>query len=183
MATISVLFVDVRGFTELSERLSPDELVARLNRFYNLAAQVVFKLDGTLDKMIGDEVMAFSGAPLKAEDHPQRAVQAALDIVAGVESMAQGVEPLHVGGGVGTGEAFVGNVGEGEVRDFTAIGDVVNTVARTQGEAQPGEVLVMEETYQPVAGQFPDAPQRTLQLKGKEAPVLVRVLRASSPTR
>ena len=72
-----MLFADVRGFTALSERLPPDELVILLNRFYSLAASTVFELDGTLDKMVGDQVMAFFGAPFCAEDHPQRAVQAA----------------------------------------------------------------------------------------------------------
>ena len=181
MTQLSVMFVDVRDFTSLSERLHPTEMVARLNRFYKLATQAVFAQDGTLDKMVGDEVMAFFGAPFRANDHPQRAVRAALDIVKGVEAMATGIDALHVGGGVGTGEALMGNVGEGEVRDFTVIGDVVNTVARLQGAAQAGEVLLMEETYRPVAAQFPGAPQRTVELRGKTAPLEVRVLRASSP--
>ena len=174
-----MLFVDVRGFTALSERLPPDELVARLNRFYALAAKAVFDLDGTLDKMVGDQVMAFFGAPFRPDDHPERAVRAALNIVAGMESMAASGESLHVGGGVGTGEALVGNVGEGEVRDYTAIGDVVNTAARLQAEAQAGEVLLTEETYRPVAAHYPDAPERTLELKGKAEPTVARVLQPS----
>ena len=173
-----MLFVDVRGFTSLSERLPSAEVVSQLNRFYHLAAQAVFDQDGTLDKMVGDQVMAFFGAPFRPDDHWERAVRAGLDIVAGVEAMAAGADSLHVGGGLGTGQAFVGNVGEGEVRDFTVIGDVVNTAARLQEVAEPGEVLLMEETYRTVAVQFPDAPQRTLELKGKAAPVAVRVLRA-----
>ena len=175
-----MVFVDVRGFTSLSEQLPPREVVARLNQFYNLAAKAVFDLDGTLDKMVGDQIMAFFGTPFRPKDHPQRAVQATLDIVAGVEAMGKDGNSLRVGGGVGTGEAFVGNVAEGEVRDFTIIGDVVNTTARLQGTAQAGEVLVMEETYQAVANEFPDAPQRSLELKGKAEPVIVRVLRAGS---
>ena len=176
---MSVLFVDVRGFTGLSERLPPDELVARLNRFYDLSARTVFQLDGTLDKMVGDQVMAFFGAPFRVDDHPRRAIDAALAIVLGVEEMAEGGDSLHVGGGVATGEVFMGNVAQGEVRDFTVIGDVVNTAARLQGIAQAGEVLVMEETYGSVASQFPGAPQRTVELRGMAAPVVARVLRAS----
>ena len=178
MTKLSVLFVDVRGFTSLSERLPPTEMVLRLNRFYSLATEVVIEFDGTLDKMVGDEVMAFFGAPFRAQDHPERAVQAALDIVAGVEAMATGEDSLRVGCGVGTGEAMMGNVGNGEVRDFTVIGDVVNTAARLQGQAGPSEVVVTEETYRSVAAQFPDAPQRSLDLKGKAKPVVVRVLTA-----
>ncbi len=148
-----MLFVDVRGFTSLSERLPPIEVVNRLNRFYRLATQVVFDLDGTLDKLVGDQVMAFFGAPFRSEDHPQRAVQAAMEIVAGVEALEESEDALHVGGGVGTGEAFMGNVGEGETRDFTVIGDVVNTAARLQGAAQSSEVLVTEALYRLVAAQ------------------------------
>ena len=182
LVTLSVVFVDVRGFTTLSERLPPTELVTRLNQFYRVATKVVLDLDGTLDKMIGDEVMAFFGAPFRAHDHPQRAIRAALGIVKGMEAVAEDSDSLHVGGGVATGEALMGNVGDGEVRDFTVIGDVVNTAARLQGAAQPGEVVVMEETYRPMAAQFPDALQRTLELKGKARPVVVRVLRASFPS-
>ena len=158
----------------------PTEMVARLNGFYKLTTQVVLDLDGTLDKLVGDEVMAFFGATFRAQDHPQRAVRAALDIVAGVEAIATESNALHVGGGVGTGEALMGNVGEGEVRDFTVIGDAVNTTARLQGEAAPGEVLVMGETYLSVAAQFPGAPQRNLDLRGKEGTQVVRVLRANA---
>ena len=157
------------------------EVVARLNRFYDLAARVVFELDGTLDKMVGDQVMAFFGAPFRVNDHPRRAVRAALDIVAGVEKLVEERDSLRVGAGVGTGQAFVGNVAEGEMRDFTLIGDVVNTTARLQGESGPGEVLVLEEAYEPIASEFPDAPQRILELKGKAASVAVRVLRPMHP--
>ena len=172
-----MIFVDVRGFTTLSEQLPPNEAVILLNRFYNLAARSVFALDGTLDKMVGDQVMAFFGSPFRPEDHPARAVRAALDIVAGMEASLPSENSLRAGASVASGLMFMGNVGEGEVRDFTVIGDVVNTAARLQGEALPGEVLITEDTYRTVAAQFPDAPQRTLALKGKEEPVAVRVLR------
>ena len=175
-----MVFVDVRGFTSLSEQLPPMELAARLNRFYALAAQLVFELDGTLDKMVGDQVMAFFGAPFRPEDHPQRAVQTAVQIVSGMEKIAEGSDSLRVGAGVATGEVFMGNVGEGEVRDFTVIGDPVNTAARLQGAAQPGEVLVAEETYRQVAGQFPDAAHLKLELKGKAGEVAIRVLRTGT---
>ena len=177
-----MLFVDVRGFTGLSERLPPAELVACLNNFYELATRAVFDLDGTLDKMVGDQVMAFFGAPYRVDDHARRAVQAALAIVAGVEALKEGSDSLSVGGGVGTGEVFMGNVAQGEVRDFTVIGDVVNTTARLQGAAAAGEVLVMEETYRSVAALFPGASQRILELKGKEGTQVVRVLRPNAPS-
>ena len=174
------MFVDVRGFTALSERLRPSEVVERLNRFYKLSADIVFELDGTLDKMVGDQVMAFFGPPFQPMDHPQRAVKAALEIVAGVAALDDHEDPLRVevGGGVGSGTAFVGNVAEGEVGDYTVIGDVVNTTARLQGAAQAGEVLVMQETYITVSELYSDAPEKTLQLKGKADPINVRSLSA-----
>lgn len=172
-----MVFVDVRGFTAMSEKIQPTVVVAKLNRFYSMAARVVFALDGTLDKMVGDEVMAFFGAPFRPDDHAARAVQAALEIVAGAQSPSDGLDGLPVGGGVATGEAFIGNVGEGEVRDFTVIGDTVNTAARLQAMAAPGEVLVTDETYRAASADISSSEVRTLEVKGKEAPLLAHVLR------
>ena len=172
-----MLFIDVRGFTSLSEMMPPTEVAARLNRFYALASAVIFDLDGTLDKLIGDEVMAFFGAPYPLVDHPKRAVQAANRIIRGVDDLGEEAH-FRVGGGVATGEAFVGNVGGSEIADFTVLGDVVNTAARLQGVAQPGEIVVTEETYRTVADDFPGAELRVLALKGKSEPVSARVIRA-----
>ena len=177
------MFVDVRGFTALSEKFQPTTMVARLNRFYKLAAQSVFELDGTLDKMVGDQVMAFFGAPFRPEDHAERAVQAALRIGSGAQFPGEGLEGLPVGGGVATGEVFMGNVGEGEVRDFTVIGDTVNTAARLQALAGPGKLLVTDDTYREVSGRFSSSEERTLELKGKEAPLLAHLLTTAGQDR
>jgi len=180
---ISVLFVDVRGFTSLAERLAPAEVAQRLNRFYALASEAIFKYDGTLDKFVGDQVMAFFGAPLHAKDHPQRAVRVALLILEGMSKLAQEEscddtqdKLLRVGAGIATGEAFVGNVGGGAVTDYTVLGDTVNVAARLQGAAASGEILVTEETYRRVESEFPNAPGRELDLKGKSEPVHARVI-------
>ena len=178
-----MLFVDVRGFTALSEKLHPATMVARLNRFYSLAARAVFDLDGTLDKMVGDQVMAFFGAPFRPEDHAERAVQAALQIVSSAQDPGEGLEGLPVGGGVASGEVFMGNVGEGEVRDFTVIGDTVNTAARLQASAGAGEVLVTDETYQAVSAKFSSSEERLLELKGKASPVLAHMLKNGGQSR
>jgi adenylate cyclase len=169
------LFVDVRGFTSLAERLPPAEVASRLNRFYSLASNTIFDYDGTLDKLVGDQVMAFFGAPLYTKDHPERAVEAALQIISGMSGLAQ-IEHLHVGAGIATGEAFVGNVGEGAVTDYTVLGDTVNVAARLQGAAAPGEILVTEETYAHVESRFPNAVRRELELKGKSELVHARVI-------
>lgn len=165
----------MRGFTSLAEQLPPIEVAQRLNRFYSLATDSIFDYDGTLDKLVGDQVMAFFGAPLHAKDHPKRAVQAALRILKGMSSQADDVR-LHVGAGIATGEAFVGNVGEGAVTDYTVLGDTVNVAARLQAAAASGEILVTQETYDHVASEFPEAPCRELELKGKSEPVRARVI-------
>lgn len=173
---MSVVFVDVRGFTSLSERLPPDQVVARLNRFYKVAADAVFDLDGTFDKVVGDQIMAFFGAPFRPDDHAERAVTAAMWIVKTLEEMMEDDESLRVGGGVGTGDAFMGNVAEGAVRDFTVIGDIVNTAARLQSLAGPGEVMIMEDTYRLLTTNYPNAAPSSVELKGRSAPVAVRTL-------
>jgi adenylate cyclase len=172
------LFVDVRGFTSLAEQLPPAEIANRLNRFYSLASNTIFDYDGTLDKLVGDQVMAFFGAPLYTKDHPERAVHAALKIINGMSGLAP-VEHLHVGAGIATGEAFVGNVGEGAVTDYTVLGDTVNVAARLQGAAASGEILISEETYAHVESRFPNASRRDLELKGKSDPVRARVIKAA----
>jgi len=169
------MFVDIRGFTSLAERPSPAEVAGRLNRFYSLATNAVFRYDGTVDKMVGDQVMAFFGAPVHRHDQPQRVVQTALEIVRGVIAMAE-EESLRVGAGIATGEAFVGNVGQGEVKDYTVLGDTVNVAARLQGAAAPGAILLTQETYSYVESQFPNAVRRELELKGKREPVVARVI-------
>jgi adenylate cyclase len=170
-----VLFVDVRGFTSLAERLAPAEVAQRLNRFYALASKAIFEDDGTLDKLVGDQVMAFFGAPLPGEDHPQRAVRVAVKILKGVNDTAFG-DSVRVGAGIACGEAFVGNVGEGTVTDYTVLGDTVNVAARLQGAAAAGEILMTEETYAHVVAQFPEAPGRWIELKGKSEPVRARAI-------
>ena len=137
--------MDVRDFTALAERLDPASLASRLNRFYRIASERIFHYDGTLDKLQGDSVMAFFGEPFHVPDHAERAVKCALDIL----SLQQIVEPepLPVGAGIASGEAFVGNVGQEDVADFTVLGDTVNVASRLQGAAAPGELLVSEPTY------------------------------------
>ena len=179
MVRLTVVFVDVRGFSALSEETEPAIIVEKLNRFYRLAAQSVFTLDGTLDKMVGDGVMAFFGAPFQPEDHATRAVQSAFEIVSGTQPCPKNIEGLPAGGGVATGEVFMRNVGEGEVRDFTVIGHTVNTAARLQSLAGPGEVLISDETFRAVSADVGKTESRTLELNGKEEPVLAHGLKVA----
>jgi adenylate cyclase len=176
------MFVDIRGFTALAEKSTPLEVADRLSHFYRLATNAIFLYDGTLDKLVGDQVMAFFGAPVNRHDHPQRAVRTAVDIMQGVMEMAEKTG-LRVGAGIATGEAFVGNVGQGETKDYTVLGDTVNVAARLQGAAAAGEILLTEETYAAVEPQFPAAPRRALELKGKSEPVVARVIVGAAKNR
>jgi adenylate cyclase len=147
-----------------------------------VATKAIFRYDGTLDKLVGDQVMAFFGAPLQREDHSQRALATAVEIVREVMTGAEA--SLRVGGGISTGEAFVGNVGGTDVTDYTVLGDTVNVAARLQGEAAPGEILISQETYSQVASEYPSATRRELLLKGKSEPVVAWLVRPKDvPTR
>ena len=168
-----MLFVDVRGFTSISERTSPLELASMMSGFYQASTAPVIDLDGTVDKFVGDQIMAFFGAPFRSDRHADRAVEAAVAIVANVAKLSS---DLKVGGGVATGRAFVGNVGGGEVNDFTVLGDVVNVAARLQAEAAPGEILLENQTYQLVKAGYQSARERLIQLKGKSEPTSAWVL-------
>jgi adenylate cyclase len=165
------MFVDIRGYTALVEQREPAAVAARLNHFYGIASQAIFRHDGTLDKLVGDEVMAFFGAPLNWRDHPRRAVTAALEILRDVSALPE-KDRLQIGIGISTGPAFVGNVGGKDFTDYTVLGDTVNVAARLQGAAAPSEILLAQETFEPVAGQFPKAIRRELELKGKSETVV-----------
>ena len=145
-----------------------------LNGFYQTSTSTVINLDGTVDKFVGDQIMAFFGAPFRPDNHAQRAVEAALTIVANVARLSQ---ELEVGGGVATGLAFVGNVGGSDINDFTVLGDVVNVAARLQAEAAPGEILIENQTYHRVKSSYQSAHERSIQLKGKSDPTSAWVLK------
>ena len=146
-------------------------MATQLNRFYQIAADAIFRHDGTLDKLVGDQVMAFFGAPIHRADHPRRAVATAVDIMRKIVDLEDPLG-LSVGAGIASGEAFVGNVGGSDVTDYTVLGDTVNVAARLQSEAASGEIFISDETYAQVASEFPYAKRHALTLKGKSEPVI-----------
>jgi adenylate cyclase len=155
----------------LAEKAGPAAVAARLNGFYEVASRAIFRHDGTLDKLVGDQVMAFFGPPLDHADHAHRAVMTAVEIMSAVTQSTDG-DKLAVGVGITTGEAFVGNVGGGEITDYTVLGDTVNVAARLESGAAAGEILIAQETYNAVAAKFPNAERRELLLKGKSETVI-----------
>ena len=159
LCDIAVLFVDIRGFTTMSERLSPEEVVNILNQYLSMTSACIEKNKGTLDKFVGDATMAFWGAPLPEEDPVYRAALTALDIVKGAEELSKKLkeeinEELHVGVGVHYGPAVVGNMGSEKRMDYTAIGDTVNTSARLEANAPGGMVYISRAVADKLEGRM-----------------------------
>ena len=175
---IAVLFVDIRGFTTLSEALSPEQVVEMLNEYLALTTEAIFKNGGTLDKFIGDATMAVFNAPVDLPDYEARAVQAALDIVHGAAKVNVRIKEkigreVAFGVGVNCGKAVVGNIGCETRMDYTAIGDTVNTAARLEGKALGGQVVISENLRQRLAGRIITEPLGEMALKGKAEPLAV----------
>ncbi len=178
---ISILFADIRGFTTIAESLLPEQVVNLLNTYDDPLTKAVFEQGGFLDKITGDGIMALFGVPLPQPDHAERAVRAALAMQAAAQEVSARRDetrwPIRYGIGVTSGEAVVGNIGSEERMDFTAIGDVVNLASRLEGQAQPGEVLISEYTYELVRDMVEAERLSPMKVKGKKEPVVVyRVL-------
>jgi adenylate cyclase len=177
-----VLFADIRGFTSYSEGRSPEEVAKLANRFYSVATNVLSHREAVIDKLVGDEVMALFVPGFAGKDtYITKMVDAADALLRAVGYGGDSDPWLPLGVGLDAGTAFVGNVGEGHVKDFTAIGDVVNTAARIQSAAKMGQIVMSERVYEYVRDRYPEAPMVQLDLKGKSAPVAVRVIELGAP--
>ncbi len=180
---IAVLFVDIRGFTPLCEALAPEQVVEILNEYLQLVTEAIFKNNGTLDKFIGDAAMAVFNAPFDREDYVYDAVCAARDIAAGSARISQTFaarfgKKVSYGIGVNCGEAIVGNIGAEFRMDYTAIGDTVNTAARLESNAKPGQILISQAVYAALEGRIQATPVGEIPLKGKEQKLMVYELEA-----
>ena len=152
---VTVVFVDIRGFTSLSESVEPEEVVEILNEYLNLTASCIFDHGGTLDKFIGDATMAIFNAPLPLENHEMQAVKTALAMKQGSKALEEKLlqrfgKTVQFGIGIHTGPAVVGNIGSKTHMDYTAIGDTVNTAARLESNTKPGQIIISEEVYEKV---------------------------------
>ena len=175
---IAVLFVDIRGFTPMSESLEPEQVVDILNSYLNLTTNAIFANGGTLDKFIGDATMAVFNAPFDLDDYIFRAVKTAWDIVSGgnaIESkfLEKYGKSVSFGVGVNCGNAVVGNIGCDFRMDYTAIGDTVNTAARLEANAKRGQVLISDVVYEQVKDRVTVEPVGEIPLKGKSKGVFV----------
>ncbi len=175
---IAVLFVDIRGFTKLSEELAPEQVVEMLNEYLSLTTEAIFANGGTLDKFIGDATMAVFNAPVDLTDYKEKSVRAALDIVRGAEKINERIKEkigreVAFGVGIHCGTAVVGNIGCETRMDYTAIGDTVNTASRLEGKALGGQVVISEAMCQSLEGKLVTEPLGAVELKGKAEPLQV----------
>ncbi|HEY0996310.1 MAG TPA: adenylate/guanylate cyclase domain-containing protein [Gemmatimonadaceae bacterium] len=175
---VTVLFSDIRGFTALSETMRPDDMASLLTEYFTEMVDIVFRHGGTLDKFIGDAVMAQWGAPIRQDDDADRAMRAAIEMMEALEQLnarwrEQGRPELQIGIGLNHGEAFAGNIGSERRLEFTVIGDTVNTASRLCSAAEAREILISDDmrralTQVPALEECPP-----MELKGKSQPVPV----------
>ena len=181
---VTVLFADLVGFTTWSEKMAADQLSEMLTEFFTLSSDAVFSCGGTIDKFIGDAVMAFFGAPLDQPDHADRAVAAALKIREGMahwnrERATRGEAALEIRIALNTGEAIVGDIGSERRVDYTVLGNAVNVAARLEEfVAQPGDIVIGPQTWAAVRDRFEVTQLGYFSLKGLSAQVpLYKVLK------
>jgi len=180
---VTILFVDIRQFTRLSEGMEAQNVVGLLNEVFQLISDIILGRGGTIDKFIGDSVMAYFGAPVPHADHPLRAVTAAIEILRAMDQRSEHLKtlnatdparvPVDLGIGIHTGVVVVGNIGSDRRTDFTAVGDAVNVANRLEKLARPGQVLVSEAVQRRVRGAVELTFEGERQLSGREEPVHV----------
>jgi adenylate cyclase len=183
LVPVSVLFADVRGYTTLAEGMSSVEATATLSRFYEAASRALLAHEAVLGQIAGDEVMALFVPGFAGRAYPRKAVAAARAFLTAVGYGSRAGSWLEVGVGICSGEEYVGNVGGGGFKDFTALGDVTNTAARLQARAGGGEIVICAATYRAVRDAFPDAERWVVDLRGKRSPVEAFRIRGSGSKR
>jgi adenylate cyclase len=174
--TATILFTDIIGFTPLSEKMPPREINFLLNQFFSRMTDIVFKFDGTLDKYIGDSLMAVFGAPMEKKDDPERAIQAALEMKRELTSLMKKTEPerrFDIRIGINTGRVVAGNIGSPNRMEYTVIGDPVNIASRLESIAQPNQILIGEETYSYVKRKFKTKKLGPKKVKGITAEIMI----------
>ncbi|GMW01246.1 MAG: hypothetical protein AMXMBFR84_23830 [Candidatus Hydrogenedentota bacterium] len=175
---VTTMFTDIRGFTSITETLTPEQLIAMLNEHFTASTDIIFRYEGTLDKYIGDAVMAVFGSPFERPDDPLRAVRTALEMMErnrelNIIRAQEGRPVIEMGIGIDTGEVNAGLMGSPERLEFTVVGDSVNTASRLCSKAEAGQILIGERTYSIVKDAIVAAEMGAMMLKGKAAEVKV----------
>ena len=170
---VTILFTDIRGFTSMSENMEPEQVVMTLNEYFSEMIDIVFKHNGTLDKIIGDELMVVFGAPLAAEDDTERALNTAVEMQNKIKELndirkQRGEDPVLVGAGINKGFVVSGNIGSRDMMDYTVIGDTVNLGSRLCSAAGPGEIIVSKEVIKNQEDNFSFKELKPILVKGKK---------------
>ena len=169
---LSILFADLTGFTEMTNRLGADRTYQVLDSFFKMANGVLLANDAFIDKYIGDAVMAFFNAPIRNAEHSRKAASAAIGIQDGLESLAKSLQlDLHARIGVASGYARVGRLGSEDHKDYTAIGDAVNLASRLEAFANPGEIMIDARAFSQLSSDYPDLLPETLTVRGFAEPI------------
>ncbi len=172
----TILFADIRGFTRMSEHMEPMKVVELLNEFFSEMTDLIFDNGGTLDKYLGDGIMAVFGAPLAKPDDPRRATKTAAEMQRALAHLNEdwikrGQQPLHMGIGVNTGPVTAGNIGSSRRMDYTVIGDAVNLASRLCANAQGEQILISHSTFAQLSGGLPARRLDPIRVKGKAEPI------------
>ena len=177
---MTVLFSDIRGFTAHSEKGQAEDVVAMLNEYFSRMVEIVFKHHGTLDKFVGDMVMALFGAPLDDDAHADHAVETAIEMVAGLKALnatwtAEGKPPLDIGIGINSGDMIAGNIGSRAIMSYTVIGDAVNLGSRLESlnKEYGTRIIISDATRSRLKGSYPIRPLGDVVVKGKTKPVAI----------
>lgn len=174
--TVTVLFADIRGFTAISETENPEKLVGLLNRYFSAMSEIIFAHGGTLDKYIGDGLMAIFGAPTASKEDADNAIQTAIEMqkrvqILNKELKIEGFKAIEIGIGLHTGVATVGYIGSDQRSEYTAIGDTVNLASRLESCAEGGQILISEATAKAAEKTFSLITQEPLHVKNRQQPV------------
>ena len=173
---VTILFSDIRGFTRMSGHMQPHAVVELLNEYFSEMTDIIFDSGGTLDKYLGDGIMAVYGAPIPKPDDALRATRSAIEMQRSLAALnhnweSRGQPPLRMGVGVNTGPVTAGNIGSAKRMDYTVIGDAVNLASRLCSNAVGGQILVSDSTFMLLNGGIPGQRLDPIRVKGKETPV------------
>ena len=185
---VTVLFSDIRGFTNMSEKMRPEDVVSTLNEYFSDMIDIVFKHNGTLDKIIGDELMIVYGAPISAEDDTERAVTTAVEMQERILELnktrkKQKKKPIQVGMGINRGVVVSGNIGSRDMMDYTVIGDTVNLGSRLCSVAGQGEILISQTVWKEIKEGFVCEKLEPVRVKGKKDRVEVYRIASDGQTK
>ena len=167
----------------MSENYDPQRIVAVLNTYFSAMVDIIFKNKGTLDKYIGDGILAFFGAPIVRAGHADSAVTTAIEMMSKLDELNKELalpDPLRIGIGIHSGEAIVGNIGSQRKMEYTIIGDTVNTASRVEGLTKElkADILITEETFSRLKGNYLIVPEREIVMRGKTRPIMLYCVKA-----